>query len=223
MELSAALCIRPGVTAIIGSGGKTTLMYALARELSRRARVIVCTTTHIFPPEHLPVLLAPSEAELRAVLSASNAVCVSSGMEKGKLLPPELPFACLAAAADYVLTEADGSHRLPAKAHAAQEPVVPQEANQTVCVFGLSALGRRIRETAHRPELYAEKLGVSPDDFLTPELAAQLLTLEALHTRIFLNQADTPPEAEALGRRMAALLPCPVCMGSLQKGSVILC
>ena len=34
MELSAALCIRPGVTAIIGSGGKTTLLYALARGAS---------------------------------------------------------------------------------------------------------------------------------------------------------------------------------------------
>ena len=222
MELSAALCIRPGVTAIIGSGGKTTLMYALARELSAAARVIVCTTTHIFPPEHMPVLLHPSETQLRAALQTAGAVCVSSGVENGKLLPPEHAFGRLAAMADYVLVEADGSHRLPAKAHAPYEPVVPPEANQTVCVFGLLALGRPIREAAHRPELYAEKLGVSPGDILTPELAARLLTLEALHTRVLLNQADTQ-EAEALGREMVAALPCPVCLCSLQKGSVISC
>lgn len=222
MELSSALCIRPGVTAIIGSGGKTTLMYALARELSASARVIVCTTTHIFPPEHMPVLLRPSETQLCAALQAAGSVCVSSGLEHGKLLPPERAFEQLAAMADYVLVEADGSHRLPAKAHAPHEPVVPPQANQAVCVFGLSALGHSIREAAHRPELYAEKLGVSPDDILTPELAARLLTLEALHTRVLLNQADTQA-AEALGRKMAAALPCPVCLCSLQKGSVILC
>ena len=43
MNLSEALQIRPGVTAIIGGGGKTTLMERLAHELSGKARVIVCT------------------------------------------------------------------------------------------------------------------------------------------------------------------------------------
>lgn len=47
MKLQKALEIQPGVTAIIGGGGKTTLMECLAEELSAQARVIVCTTTHI--------------------------------------------------------------------------------------------------------------------------------------------------------------------------------
>ena len=34
MELAKALDVRPGVTAIIGGGGKTTLMECLAEELS---------------------------------------------------------------------------------------------------------------------------------------------------------------------------------------------
>lgn len=50
MQLRRMLGIQPGLTAIIGGGGKTTLLYALARELSQTARVIVCTTTHILPP-----------------------------------------------------------------------------------------------------------------------------------------------------------------------------
>ena len=78
------------------------------------------------------------------------------------------------------------------------------------------------RASGMSQEELAEKLGVSPDEVLTPELAARLLRLEALHTRVFLNQADTP-EKEALGRRMAAELPCPVCIGALQKGSLQLC
>ena len=32
MDLEQSLAIQPGLTAIIGGGGKTTLLYALARE-----------------------------------------------------------------------------------------------------------------------------------------------------------------------------------------------
>ena len=35
-KLCDLLDIRPGVTALIGGGGKTTLMYHLARELRER-------------------------------------------------------------------------------------------------------------------------------------------------------------------------------------------
>ena len=43
MALAELLNIQRGLTAITGSGGKTTLLYALARELSAEARVIVCS------------------------------------------------------------------------------------------------------------------------------------------------------------------------------------
>ena len=62
MNLSEALQIRPGVTAIIGGGGKTTLMERLAHELSGKARVIVCTTTHIYRGKE-PVLRHVPEEE----------------------------------------------------------------------------------------------------------------------------------------------------------------
>ena len=217
MEWNRLLYVQRGVTAIIGSGGKTTLMYTLADELSADGRVIVCTTTHIFPPEHIPYLLAPERGAVRAALQDHRVLCVSAGTERGKLLPPNLSFSELAQLADYVLVEADGSHRRPAKAHAPYEPVVPPEAVQTICVFGLSALGQPIREGMHRAELGAQKLGVSPDEALTPELAARLLRQEGLSSCFLLNQADTPERAQ-LGENMAAMLGCPVCIGSLQRG-----
>lgn len=217
MELAQMLDIRRGVTAIIGSGGKTTLMYALARELSRAARVIVCTTTHIFPPEHMPCLLSPTAEQVAQTLQHAPVVCVGARSESGKLIAPELSFSVLCGLCDYVLVEADGSRRLPIKAHAPYEPVVPEEANQTICVLGLSGLMKPIRESVHRPERYAADLGVDLDAVVTPELAAAHLRLEALHTRVFLNQADTP-EDRALGRRLADALSCPVCMGALERG-----
>ena len=44
-KLCDLLGIRPGITALIGGGGKTTLMYHLARELRQYGTVAVTTTT----------------------------------------------------------------------------------------------------------------------------------------------------------------------------------
>lgn len=141
MELAKALDVRKGVTAIIGAGGKTTLLLALARELAQAARVIVTTTTHIYPPDGFPCLLQPGEAEIAAALEKQPCVCVGKPAKEGKITAADVPVRTLAELADYVLVEADGAHGRPAKAHADYEPVVPPEANQTILVFGLSALG----------------------------------------------------------------------------------
>ena len=51
MKLASLLQVGRGVTAIIGGGGKTTLMETLAGELSKKGRVIITTSTHIRRPE----------------------------------------------------------------------------------------------------------------------------------------------------------------------------
>ena len=55
MSLAALLGVRPGLTAIIGGGGKTTLMEALGRELAPQGRVLLTTSTKIRRPGWLPV------------------------------------------------------------------------------------------------------------------------------------------------------------------------
>ena len=119
-----------------------------------------------------------------------------------------------------MLVEADGSAGRPLKAHLPHEPVIPENAAQTVAVVGLSGLGRPIREAAHRPELYARLACAAPEDSVTPELAARVLDAEALHTRVLLNQADAP-ERIAAGKALAGLLRCPVLLASLQKGEIL--
>ena len=216
MKLSEALRIQPGVTAIIGGGGKTTLMECLAAELSAQARVIVCTTTHIYPEQNMPCLVSPTEAEVEAALARTRCVCVGSVSESGKLSVPELPFRTLCAMADYVIVEADGAKRLPLKAHASHEPVIPPEANQTILVVGASGFGKPMRESVHRAPIAAQALGVDEDTAVTPELWAEFLKLEALHTRVLVNQAETEQEQKA-SEALAAGLSCPVCMAALQK------
>lgn len=216
MDVSQALSVRPGTTAIIGSGGKTTLLRTLAAELSRTARVIVCTTTHIFPEQTMPCLVSPTAQALAAALDAAPCVCVGSLSEHGKFGPPELPFSTLMRLADYVLTEADGAKRLPLKAHAPHEPVIPPEANQTILVVGASGFGKSAAQSVHRAQLFAEKFGVSPDVSVTPALLAQLLRQEGLCTRVLINQVESEQDIQN-AKALAALLPYPVAMAALQR------
>lgn len=215
MDISALLNVEKGVTALIGGGGKTTLMYTLAEELRRRGTVIVTTSTHIQRPEQYPVLTAADDAAVAAALVAHGTVCVAGETAEGKLCAPALSFETLAALADFVLVEADGSKRLPLKAHAPHEPVIPPNARQTIYVVGADGFGRPIRQVCHRPERYAALCGAAEDDIVTPALEAKVLHAEGYDTGwVYINKVETPEDwrnAEAL----AALLPGKAMAGSL--------
>ena len=215
MELWELLGIRPGLTAVIGSGGKTSLLRVLAQELSHRSTVLLATTTHIMRPDWCP--FAATAAELCEGFAHSPIVCAGSYTPEGKLTAPNFPgWQC---AADFVLVEADGSKRLPAKAHAAWEPVLPPERNRTVCVFGASALGQPIQDAAHRPELYASLAEVSPEAVITPAIAARVLAKEGGFDVLFINQADVLEDPVAALQPLVYTLPCPAIYGALAEGS----
>ena len=117
-----------------------------------------------------------------------------------------------------MIVEADGSKRLPAKAHAAWEPVLPPERNRTVCVFGASALGQPIQDAAHRPELYASLAEVSPEAVITPAIAARVLAKEGNFDILFINPADVLEDPAAALQPLVYTLPCPVIYGALAEG-----
>ena len=159
---------------------------------------------------------AATDAELREGFAHSPIVCAGSYTPVGKLTAPDFPG--WQYAADFVLVEADGSKRLPAKAHAAWEPVLPPERNRTVCVFGASALGQPIQDAAHRPELYASLAEVSPEAVITPAIAARVLAKEGGFDVLFINQADVLEDPAAALQPFADTLPCPVIYGALAEG-----
>lgn len=214
MELWELLGIRPGLTAVIGSGGKTSLLRVLAQELSHRGTVLLATTTHIMRPDWCP--FAATAAELCEGFAHSPIVCAGSYNPEGKLTAPDFP--SWQYAADFVLVEADGSKRLPAKAHAAWEPVLPPERSRTVCVFGASALGQPIQDAAHRPELYASLAEVSPEAVITPAIAARVLAKEGNFDILFINQADVLEDPVAALQPLVYTLPCPAIYGALAEG-----
>lgn len=218
MDWVGTLEIRPGVTAVIGGGGKTSLLRTLGEELVKAGRnVLLCATTKIFPFESIPCVTETGTDALLAARARGGLVCAGTLLDNGKLAAPAAPMAQLEALFDYVLVEADGSAHLPLKAHAPHEPVIPTEAAQTICVVGASGFGKSIREAAHRPELYARLAGAAETDPVTPELAAAVLIAEKLHHRVLVNQAEL---AVSEAKELVGLLGCPAVAGSLKLGKI---
>lgn len=212
--LSAFFEIKPGITALIGGGGKTSTMYALAEELHKKGSVIVCTSTHILCPPQYPFLP-------RLLNKLAFGEVVSTGSKDGhKLSTPEQSFDELTKLADYVLVEADGSRQLPLKAHASHEPAIPKESSKVLTVIGIDGLGKPIREVAHRPELYASAVHADIDDTVTAGMIRDIVAAYPQCDGIIINKADDPDRIEH-AMQLAALFDVPVAVTALQSNDPI--
>ena len=215
----------PRLTAIIGGGGKTTLLFTLGRQLAAEgASVLLTTTTHLaWPPPEGIVFLAPAAPEQLAAAAQPGALVLAGypgENEKMMGLSPEF-FREACRAFNHVLCEADGSRHMPLKFHREDEPCIPAETGLLLQVAGLSALSRPAAETLHRHALS----GIAAEHRITEEDVAHLMLRAFSHCGVFcpsaalLNQADTP-ELCARGETIARLLraegyPCAV--GALRK------
>ena len=215
MTLSELLQIRPGLTLVIGGGGKTALVRLLGEE-NRRAGAILATSAHIYPFSDVPLVTAGDVDTLRRALGRYGLITAGTPADGGKLTAPAVPFATLAAIAQYVFVEADGSRGLPVKAHAPHEPALAEPRQQTVLVLGADAFGRPICDAAHRPALFAALAGAKETDPITPESAARVLTAEGLHDRIFINKVESAADRQT-ALAFAGRMSCPVAAGSLQR------
>ena len=119
------------VIALVGAGGKTTLMYALAEAFAGNGmNVLVTTTTHILRPEQR--YWAENEEKVKKLWQQGIYAVVGEPCENGKLKAvPEEKLSSYMQIADIVLMEADGAKRKPCKVPAAQEPVIPPEYGRT--------------------------------------------------------------------------------------------
>lgn len=188
------------VISLVGGGGKTTLMYAMASCCARKGwKVLVTTTAHIMMPSG--GVWAESDATRDALWAGGNYAVAGSPAPEGKLAtPPAQLLSRWMKLADLTLIEADGAKRMPCKAPAAHEPVILPQCDTVLAAAGLSALERPLGAVCFRAEQAAALLGVPQDTILTPELLAALLASsqggrKLVGSRVFcavLNQADTP-------------------------------
>ena len=192
----------PRVVALMGAGGKTTLLHALGDMLARQGkRVVLTTTTHL---GWEPGTCAPaSPEELNVVLSRqSGPVLAGYPDPSGRKLTgiPQDWYSRLEA--DHILVEADGSRGLPLKFHRSFEPVVPRDTGLLLELAGLTALAQPVGEALHG----WQEAGLDPQTPVTEDLMARLLLrgLEVARykgrTLVVLNQGDTPALEDRGGR-----------------------
>jgi probable selenium-dependent hydroxylase accessory protein YqeC len=172
MKALTALGIRRGdVVSIIGMGGKTSLMLALAHEAE--GKVLLSTTTKIRPPPGGQV-----DRLVRRVDALEDGITLLHGglNEKGKLVrPADREIARGAALAGLTILESDGSRALPLKGWRDDEPVLLPLTSCTVGVMTLWPLGKPVREEeVLHPELFVLQSGAEIGAVLTPAHCARL-------------------------------------------------
>jgi probable selenium-dependent hydroxylase accessory protein YqeC len=207
---------------LVGAGGKTTLLYALGRELSAlRSGVILTTTTKIFEPAPSPFFfqfLAPEMSALKK-WAAEHLHCQQSlllareRLPDGKLagLPPEWVDALsLMDGVSAIVNEADGAAGRPLKAPRNGEPVIPDNTTLLVPIMGIDGMGRPLDEaTVFRSAIASRLLDLPLGSAVTEEaisrLMMELIRQAPLGARVvpLINKVDIPggrEKAETLAR-----------------------
>lgn len=216
------------VISLCGGGGKSSLMFALAREWAAAGeRVLVTTTTRIARSEaadYTTVFAADAAAVLARMASITDRLVVAMAANdadpvKLRGFPPE-EIDRLAASGRFtrVLVEADGSRRKPLKAPAAHEPVFPASTDVVIMVAGLSGLGHPLSEdVVMRPEIWSTLTGGLAGAPIAPLHLARVATHPdglakgapgRARRILFLNQADDAARIDAARAVHAALAAC---------------
>jgi len=177
------------VISLVGAGGKTTLMFRLARELLLAGRkVVTTTTTKILEPtsEETPCLFVdPDEDKVKTFvktrLEQDHHITVASerlgfGKLKGvsRSVIADLWDLHLI---DVLLIEADGAAGRPVKAPREEEPVISPDTTLVVAILGMDGVDAELNEkNVFRPERVSKLTGVRLGDKMTAESLAVVMT-----------------------------------------------
>jgi probable selenium-dependent hydroxylase accessory protein YqeC len=174
---------------LVGAGGKTTLMFRLARELSAGGtRVVTTTTTKILEPAsgETGILFVDSDGErIKDFLTGhvdqySHITVARERLELGKLkgISPNLvdEFWRLDGI-NTIIIEADGAAGRPVKAPRENEPVIPTSTTLVVAVLGVDGMERELNEkNVFQPERISNITGIPLEERLTDEAIGLLMT-----------------------------------------------
>ena len=192
--VEALLLKKSGVVSLVGAGGKTSLMFLLARELSESgAAVLTTTTTKIRKPDRRQsphIILTPrADRVLKQACIALqqhrhiSAAAALGPPASGKLTgfqPDVIDELHAAGLFDWILVEADGAASRALKVPAPHEPVIPRSSRWVVGLAGMKAVGKPLTDKwIFRPNLYGHLTGLGPGQPVSEASVATLLNASA--------------------------------------------
>ena len=146
----------------------------------------------------------------RKKLSDYEAVWMGREIRKGKLASFQKEFLEeVSLEPVLLLLEADGAKHFPVKAPAEHEPVICEKTGIVLNVYGMRAIGKKIKDVCFRIGEVEKILGKTGEDILRPE---DIMTLAVSRSagQVILNQADTEEEkqtamqlAEDIGKKLS--------------------
>ena len=137
------------IISITGSGGKTSLMFYLAKLLKKKGSVLVTTSTKIKTPQKNEADFIYKSLD-QYKKPDSNDIIVLGDYIKNKNKLKSVGFESLLQIKndfDYILIEADGSRNLPLKYWKSYEPVIYDFTTKTIGIFPINLIGRKIDQS----------------------------------------------------------------------------
>jgi len=199
---------------LAGAGGKTTLMFRLAKELFLAGKkVVTTTTTKILEPasgETVSLFINLDEEKLkqfvhkhldeykhitiaRERLGSGKLKGVSSDLVNDLWSSNEI---------DYIIIETDGAAGRPVKAPREGEPVIPSSTTLVVAILGVDGVEREVNEeNVFQAERVSKMTGIPMGKKITDEAMAVLVTHRegifkgapsSARVIAFLNKVDIP-------------------------------
>lgn len=161
------------VTAITGSGGKTSLMFYLAEELSKIGKVLITTTTKIFVPDknqYENLFLINENKKTKG--TGKNIDILGEKIENGKIISPlEKNILFLKQNYDYIIYEADGSKQKSMKFWRDDEPCILSCTDKIIGVANIKVLGQSFsEENIHRFNMYTNSNKFISEKIISKEI-----------------------------------------------------
>jgi len=202
------------VISLVGAGGKTTLMFRLARELLLDGKKVVTTTTTKIleptPEETMFLFVDPDEEKIKQFVERHidqyhHITLASEKLGSGKLKGVSSSLVNDIGhlhEIDYILIEADGAAGRPVKAPREREPVIPSSTTLVVAILGVDGVDKELNEeNVFQAERASKITGIPIGERLTGEAIAALMTHPegifkgaptSARVVAFLNKVDTP-------------------------------
>ncbi len=219
--------------ALLGGGGKTSLMKKLGAELSSNGqRVILTSLTRMLndPDDHVRILDYSERKLIPEILDSESPLHIMTGKtNESKLQGWSSEFLReIYSIPDVCIFECDGARNLPLKCHNDRDPEVPDFVSQVLIIVGADVINTTLRDgLIHRPELFIRKWKIDRDFILHADFLAEVLTSEKGYLQkvphnqeiiFYINKTDIDLDSSRdLAEKIAERSRCHTWIGSLKN------